>query len=357
MILLLIYVALALGVSFLCSILEAVLLSITPAYVAVAQQQGTPAAAKMKALKRDIDRPLAAILSLNTIAHTVGAAGAGAQAATVFADVPMGVVSGILTLAILVISEIIPKTLGAVHWKALAPWVVRVLGPIMWSMWPLVKLSEGITKLLSKKKSSSVSREELSALAKLGHEQGVLEENESRILHNLFRFSSLTTRSIMTPRIVLFALPANSTVAETLEEHRELRFTRIPLFGENRDQVSGFVLKTDILLAAAKGEAQSKLTELKRELIVVSDDLPLPTLLSRLLDQREHVALVVDEFGGTAGLVTMEDAVETLLGLEIVDESDSVENMQELARKKWLERARKLGIVEEDPTELGSTEP
>lgn len=348
MTLLLLYVALALGVSFLCSVLEAVLLSVTPAYVAAAESDSR-VGQLLAELKRNIDRPLAAILSLNTIAHTVGAAGAGAQAAIVFDSVPFGVISGALTLAILVMSEIVPKTLGAVYWKALAPLVARVLVPVIWSMWPLVKLSEGITWLLTRGYSAtSVSREELAALAELGGAEGVLEEDESRIVGNVFRFRSLRTRAIMTPRTVMFTRPATATVADVMRDIDAVRFSRIPLGGVDRDRISSYVLKSDVLLAAARGEQETPLAALEREMLIVPESLPLPSLLGRLLDKREHIALVVDEFGGTSGVVTMEDVIETLLGLEIVDEADSVEDMQELARRNWLSRARRLGILDVD---------
>lgn len=350
MVLLILYGALALGVSFVCSVLEAVLLSVTPSWLAMADGEGQPAAARLREFKKDIDRPLAAILSLNTIAHTVGAAGVGAQAAVVFASVPVGVISGVLTLAILVFSEIIPKTLGAQYWKPLAPMVARVLVPVIWSMWPLVQLARGIAWLMSPKDSgASVSREELAAMAELGREEGVLAEDESRILANLFSLGSLRVRSIMTPRIVLFALPEAMTVLESLEASEKQSFTRIPLYRENRDQITGYVLKGDVLLAAARAQGDLPLTELRRDVLTVPIEMPLRRLLALFLDKREHIALVAGEFGGTAGVVTMEDVVETLLGLEIVDEADSVEDMQELARQKWLERAKRLGIV--DPSD------
>lgn len=352
MTLLILYVLLALGVSFLCSIMEAVLLSVSPSYVAMQGQQGHSVATELKKLKKDIDRPLAAILSLNTIAHTVGATGAGAQAVAVFGDAYVGVISAVLTLLILVISEIIPKTIGAVYWRTLTPWVVRILVPIIWCMWPLVKLSKVITVLLSPKdKEASISREEITALAELGKEEGVFEEGESRILKNLFRFRSLRVRDVMTPRTVVFALPEKSTVGSVLEDHGSFRFSRLPVYRENKDDVKGYVLTDDLLLKAAQND-DLPLSELKREIEIVPIMLPLPDLLERFLETGEHIALVIDEYGGMAGVVTLEDVIETLLGLEIVDEADSVEDMQALARQQWLNRARRLGIVDEndDPT-------
>jgi CBS domain containing-hemolysin-like protein len=349
MTLLVVYISLALVVSFLCSIMEAVLLSITPSYVAVREQQGHRYAELMRRLKSNVDRPLAAILSLNTIAHTVGAAGAGAQAALVFGDTIIGIFSAALTLAILVLSEIIPKTLGAVYWRRLAPLVARMLVPTIWLMWPLVLLSKGLTRLLSRgKPETSVSREEISALADIGHREGVFEAEESRILKSLFRFGSLRARDIMTPRIVMFALPATTTVGEVLHEHGQMRFSRIPLYGRNRDEIMGYVLKDDILLKGARDELDLAVSALNREMVVVPDGMPLPELFERLLDTGEHIALVVDEYGGVEGLVSMEDVVETLLGLEIVDEADTVEDMQALARQQWYRRARRLGLLTED---------
>ena len=354
MALLIFYVVLALGVSFLCSIMEAVLLSVSPSFVAQMEQQRGLLGQKLRALKDDIDRPLAAILSLNTIAHTVGAAGAGAQAVVVFSDVYVGVISAVLTFLILVISEIIPKTLGAIYWRQLTPQVVRLLVPTTWAMWPLVKLAEGLTRLLARGKTKVlVSREEFTALAELGAQEGVFDEGESRILRNLFRFGQVRARDIMTPRTVVFALPEVQTVGEVLADHPEIRFSRIPVYGENRDDVTGFILKSDLLLHAAQQEAQTPLVDFKRAMLVVPGDLLLRDLFERLMNDRAHVALVVDEYGGTAGLVTLEDLVETLLGLEIVDEADAVQDMQEWARQQWRHRARRLGLLAEDEAVRG----
>ena len=347
--LLIFYVSLALGVSFLCSIMEAVLLSVTPSFVAQLEKKRPKLGARLKAYKDDVDRPLAAILSLNTIAHTVGAFGSGAEAAKVFQSVPGGVISGILTLLILVLSEIIPKTLGAVYWRQLSPWVVHVLRWTVLSMYPLVLLSQVLTRMLARgKKHVLVSREELTALVDLGAQEGVVREEESRILKNLFRLGRLRVRDIMTPRTVVLALPASQTAEEALAANPVIRFSRLPLYGESHDDVDGFVLKSDLLLCAADERGSTELAELRRPLEVVPESLSLRGLFDRLMDHRAHIALVVDEYGGTSGIVTMEDLVETLLGLEIVDEGDDVHDMQELARQKWRERAEKLGLVWEE---------
>ena len=322
----------------------------TPSFVARLEQKKGVLGRKLKVLKDDVDRPLAAILSLNTIAHTVGAAGAGAQATHVFGDAYVGVISGVLTLLILVFSEIIPKTLGAVYWRRLAPVVVRILGPVMWMMWPLVKVSNELTLILSRNKVRiSVSREEFHALAELGEQEGVLNEDETRILKNLIRFRSVLARDIMTPRTVIFALKADSTVNQIMLDNREIIMSRIPIYGESLDDIHGFVLKSDILIKAVEHE-DVPLRSMLRELRVVSETLNLQKLFEQMMKWRVQIVLAVDEYGGTQGLVTMEDLMETLIGLEIIDEADPVHDMQILARKQWKKRARRMGLISDaDP--------
>ena len=357
MTLLILYVALALGVSFLCSIMEAVLLSVPPSYVARLEAEGSAVGRRLAKLKEEVDRPLAAILSLNTIAHTVGAAGAGAQAAAVFGSAWFGVFSAVLTFLILVLSEIVPKTLGALHWRALIPAVVRLLVPVMLLMWPLVMLSRGITLLIARgEEPPIVERAEIAALAELGAREGVLRAGESRIVRNLFRFGQLRAEDIMTPRTVLVALPEDATIADALEREELLRFSRLPVYSGSLDNVTGFVLKSDLLLQAARAAGkweEVRLSDLRRPLLAVPDSLPLPALFDRLMADGAHLARVVDEFGGTAGLVTMEDMFETLIGLEIVDEADTVEDMREHARQEWRKRARRLGLVPADDAGSG----
>jgi CBS domain containing-hemolysin-like protein len=351
MTLLIVYVLLALGVSFLCSVLEAVLLSVTPSYVAALQEKKDKTGERLEKLKRNIDRPLASILSLNTIAHTVGAAGAGAQAQLVFGNAAITVFSVVLTLAILVLSELIPKTLGANYWRGLAPWAARILVPLIRVMYPFVLLSNVITKVISpEKRAHTVSRAEFTALADLGTKEGVIEEEESRILRNLLRFKSLRVKDIMTPRTVVLASCEERSVEAFFENRTDLRFSRIPVYADNRDDITGYVLKHDLLLELAQNRGETPLSELRRDLKVVPELLSLRELFERLIESQEHLALVVDEYGGMAGIVTMEDLVETLLGLEIVDEVDLIQDMQVLARQQWYTRAKRLGLVTEDDT-------
>lgn len=350
--LLLIYIALALTVSFLCSITEAVLLSVTPSYVALQERRASTTAKRLRVLKDDIDRPLAAVLGLNTIAHTVGAMGAGAQATVVFGSAYLGIISGVLTLLILVVSEIIPKTLGALYWKSLAPAVVQLLWALVWLMWPLVKLSQAITHFLARGRSpQAVSREEIAAMAEFGAEEGVIEAGEALILRHVFKFRNLRAADIMTPRTVVFALQEDMTIQEALSMRDDFEFSRIPIYQSDLDDVTGFVLKDTILLTAVRGQLTVSLREIRRDLMVVPETVALPDLFEEMLARSAHIALVLNEYGGTSGLVTVEDLLETVLGLEIVDEADSTEDMQELARERWRRRARLLDLLKDETAE------
>jgi len=344
--LLIIYLFLAIGVSFLCSILEAVLLSVTPSYVMVLEKDGSKTGKHLRSLKDDIDRPLAAILSLNTIAHTVGAAGVGAQAQIVFGSAYVGITSAVLTLLILVLSEIIPKTLGATYWKNLAPFAAVTTKFLIIAIYPFVILAKGITGWLSKDKNQpTLSREEFSAMAEKGAEEGVFEESESNIFMNLIRFKSLKVIDIMTPRVVVLKFSEDQTINEVMKSLNELRFSRIPVYGKSDEDITGYVLKNDLFLHLSENKGDKKLKELKREILIVPENISLQALFERLLEKQEHIAVAVDEYGGLSGVVTMEDVVETLIGMEIVDEIDAIEDMQKLARKNWEERAKRLGIV------------
>ena len=349
MFLLALYVALAIGVSFLCSIMEAVLLSVTPGHMVAMERHSPRVARKLRTLKDNIEEPLAAILSLNTIAHTVGAAGAGAQAAHVFGDAWIGLFSALLTLAILFLSEIIPKTIGAVYWKQLTPPVTRLLAWLMVPLKPLVWMSGLVSRAISAKHDPvHVSRDEIRALADLGARKGVLDEGESRVVNALLRSRSLRATDIMTPRTMMFALPEEETVGDVVARHQPLRFSRIPIYDESIDALLGFVLKDEILERAAGGEKDTRLADLRRELLLVPATTPLPQLLDLFLESREHIAALLDEFGGTAGLVSLEDLLETVLDLEIVDEVDSVEDLRAAAREDWRRRARRLGLLSEN---------
>jgi len=344
--LLLLYVGAALGFSFLCSIAEAVLLSITPAYIEAQSARRPGLADLLRRLKQDnIDRSLAAILTLNTIAHTVGAIGAGAQATVVFGSTWFGVFSAVMTLLILFVSEIVPKTIGAVHWALLAgPTAVFVKGLIV-TLYPLVWVSEKLTKAIAGGHATHLfSREEFIAMSRVGQRTGLLNNHEFRVIRNLFRLDGLQARDIMTPRPVMSSLTTDMSLREAFDTITKLPFSRYPLYGDDDEDILGFVMKTDILLGVAEDREDETLTPFVRNVLVVPEFVSLSDLLERLLTERRHIAIVVDEYGGTQGLVTLEDVLETLIGAEIMDESDTMDDMRAWARTLWAQRAEALGL-------------
>jgi len=325
------------------------LLSISPAFVQSEVQKGSRTGKLLQGFKENVDRPLAAILTLNTVAHTVGAIGVGAQATKIWPDSPMStmVVPVVMTLVILILSEIIPKTIGANNWQSLAgftsvslDWIIKLLFPLVW-------VSQLITKKLKKDKNKSVlSRSDFTAMSQIAKDTGVFQPGESRIMENLMKFNSIQAKDVMTPRTVIKASKADETINAFYEKNSNLRFSRVPIFTDTKDAISHYFLKDDLLKAMIDKKGQEAVSTIKREITIVNENINILKLFDQLMEKREHIALVVDEFGGTAGLVTMEDIIETLLGMEIVDEFDNIEDMQSLARKKWQERAEKLGLLE-----------
>ena len=350
MVLLFTYVFIALGFSVLCSIAEAVILSVTTPYITLMQQEGRRAGALLGSLKEDINSPLAAILTLNTIAHTVGAAGAGAQAAHVFGSAYVGIASAVLTLLILVFSEIIPKSLGAHYWKQLAPTTAHVLQGLIWLLYPFVKLSAVLTRGLSHGPGlTGFNREELAAMAELSAREGQLAQQETVILQNLLRLRETRVTDAMTPRTVVFSLADKLTVEEFFWKYGSERFSRIPIYSDDPEHLNGFVLRSDLLLAQARGNTGSRLSNYRREMSALPASSSLSHAFDEFLRQRAHIMTVVDEYGGVGGILTLEDILETLLGLEIIDEGDATADMQVLARKLWRKRAREMGLGVEEP--------
>lgn len=351
MTLLIIFVLIALVFSFLCSIAEAVILSVSMPYVAALERQGKKSAPLLKALKEDINNPLAVILTLNTIAHTIGAAGAGAQAALVFGSAAVGAFSAVLTLLILILSEIIPKALGAQHWRLLAPVTAHCLTFLVKVLYPFVWLSNFLTKGLKHEDSlTGFSREEFSAMAEIGEREGQLEKNEALVLQNLFTLQEIRVGEVMTPRTVVFSLDENTSIDAAIAETKEKRFSRIPVYSD-AEKITGFVLRTDLFMAHFDGEAQNTLRQYKRELRAVLDKTRLLKAFTELIEQDTHLLLVVDEYGAFKGLISLEDVLETLLGIEITDESDSIADLQALARRYGRLRRKQMGLKERDTNE------
>jgi CBS domain containing-hemolysin-like protein len=345
MALLITYVLIALVFSFLCSIAEAVLLSVTTAYIALLKKKGKPSGRLLHQLKSEINEPLTAILTLNTVAHTIGAAGAGAQVAIVFGNAYLGVASAILTLLILFLSEIIPKTLGAHHWRSLAPATAYGLKFLVTLLYPFVKLMVRMTKGMTEGATlAGFSRQEFAVMADLSAQEGQLARRESEVVKNLFRLRETRVKDAMTPRPVVFSLPGSTTVAEFFHDHEQIRFSRIPIYKDEPDHIEGFVLRSDLLLAQAKGQTKDSLESYRLTMPVLHKSLTLAQALNEVLRARVQMAQVVGEYGTLEGILTVEDIIETLLGLEIVDEGDQQEDMQEHARHLWKRRARKMGL-------------
>ena len=367
MTLLIIYATISIFFSFLCSILEAVLLSITPTFINLKKSEGESYATELETLKKDVDKPLIAILTINTIAHTVGAILVGVQAKVAYAemygtatrsifgiqiteDIMVGIVSTIMTILILVASEIIPKTIGATYWKQLANFTSKALKvmifPLKWTgiLWVL----QLTTKLIGGKGHGSIlSREGFLVMTEMAEKDGVFQKNESKVIRNLLGFKEIKVNDVMTPRTVLETADQSQTITSFYNEHKNLRFSRIPVFKENPDEITGYFLKDNLLEAIIKGKGDETLASIRRDILITSRDLSIPDLFDKLIKEKEHIALVVDEYGSVSGIVSQEDVIETLLGLEIMDESDSVADLQALARKSWENRAKRMGVIED----------
>ncbi|HFQ4931014.1 CNNM domain-containing protein [Vibrio vulnificus] len=358
MLLLTIYISIAIGVSFICSVLEAVLLSISPSYIAQLRQQEHPAAAQLTKLKADIDRPLASILTLNTIAHTIGAATAGAQAAVVFGSEWLGVFSGALTLGILVLSEIVPKTIGATYWRQLAPSAASTLRWMVWALTPFVWFSEQITKRLARNQETPKMRDELSAMAILARESGEFAEGESKILSNLLGIQDVPVTQVMTPRPVVFRVEATMTINEFLAQHKETPFSRPLVYSEQKDNIIGFVHRLELFKLQQSGAGEKQLGSVMRPIHVIMNTLALPKAFDQMMAKRLQLSIVVDEYGTVLGLVTLEDIFEYLLGEEIIDEADKSQDMQELAYQRWERWKNKHGMIEsrDDDEDEGSSD-
>ncbi len=362
MTLLIVYAVISIFISFLCSILEAALLSFTPTFIKMKTQEGKGYAQTLAGFKKNIDQPLIAILTLNTIAHTVGAILVGVQAESLPYKIDflginiVGIVSAIMTILILIVSEIIPKTIGATYWKKLGKFTALFLNIIIFPLkyTGILWLLNLTTKLIGKSAHvSTMSREEFIAITDAAEQEGVFEESESAVIKNLLLFKSVTAKNVMTPFPVVITEDESTTLSQFHETHKNLQFSRIPVYKEKSHNITGFVLRDDLLEEIVEERGDKPLSDIKREINMVNDKIPIPELFDTFIKQRAHIALVVDEFGNTTGIVTMEDIIETLLGLEIMDESDAIEDMQVQARKNWERRAKRMGIQleDQDPTD------
>jgi len=348
MTLLLVYLFVALFTSFLCSIMEAVLLSTPLSYVKAKIGAGDQKAEAFLKLKEDIEKPLSAILSLNTIAHTVGAAGVGAQATKVFGDSYFGIVSAVLTVLILVLTEIIPKSIGANYNKELMGISAGVIKGMIFMIYPLVWVSAILTRLLARKdKGFTTSREEISALASIGVQEGIFGDKENKIIQNLMRLKNIRITEVMTPRIVVTVANEEMTLQEFLKHKDFLHFSRIPIYQENRDNITGYVFREVVFEKLAEDQFNLKLKDIKRPIVAFPGSITLFKAWEKLIEKKEQISLVTDEYGGMDGITTLEDIIETLLGFEIVDEKDTVDDMQKYAMDRWKAKQKKYELLRE----------
>ena len=330
-----VYLFLALVISFICSLVEAILLTIPQSYL-VSIKKKSPWSLSFLSLKKNIDRPLSAILTLNTIAHTIGAAGVGAEVIRLYGDHYLGAASVILTILILFFSEIIPKTIGATYWKGLARFTFYTLRLMLFITYPFVIISIKITGLFAKKKNNNVTREQLSALANIAYDEGVFSLQENRMIQNILDLKKIRASEILTPRVVVFSASENLTIEEFSKDDNFFKFSRIPIYSKQIENITGYIFLQDVIeKKSKKTNLKNTLGSLRRDILTVPNTVSVFALFNQLLEKKEHISVVVDEYGGLAGIITMEDVIETLIGLEIIDESDEVVDMQKYAKQKW----------------------
>ena len=338
--LLIAYFFLALGVSFICSLLESVILSVTHSHIGTLVKSNPSKGKLLQRLKDDINRPLAAILTLNTIANTVGAAGMGAQALHVYGSHAVAAASAILTFSILIFSEILPKTLGAYFCRSLAIPSAYVIRALMVITFPFVWLSNTLSSAINSNEDR-VSREEITAMAEMGEDEGSIDEHESDIIENLFRLKEIQIEDILTPRSVIYAFEDIQTVGKIMDSNEDIIFSRIPVFHDNIDNVIGMVYKDTVLETMADDFFEKTMADLVEPVETVYEKESVESVLNKFTKNRSHMFIVKDEFGGTTGIVTLEDCIETLLGVEIMDESDEVADMRKLAKDQQRQKKHK----------------
>lgn len=347
MLLLFIFLISALVISFLCSILESSLLSTTFSYLQMKEDEGDKTAVRLKQYKQESERPLAAILSLNTIANTIGAAGIGQQATLIFGSKWFGLVSAITTILILVFSEIIPKTIGSTYWRSLTAFTANTLRALIFIMFPVVWCVEKITQMITPKdaEEASVSREEVSAMANVGEEEGVFDEDENKIIQNIIKLDDVKAYDIMTPRVVCATAPETMTLQDFYKEDRYDHFSRIPVYADSPEFITGYVLRSDALEMLAEDKFHIRLGDIKRPLPYFNEETAIPDIWDALIEHKEQISIVIDEYGAMQGILTLEDVIETVFGLEITDENDQFTDMQQYARERWQQRQKRFQTV------------
>lgn len=336
MTIILLYLFGALAVSFLCSVLEAVLLSTPISFISMKESQGDKSASLMMKYKTNVDRPVAAILTLNTVAHTIGAAGVGSESVKVFGEAYFGIISAILTLLILVLSEIIPKTIGASYWRSLAMVSARIIRVLIFITYPLVWLSELLTRCFSPKiQPLTVSREEVAAMINVGADEGVFGISENKTIQNFLKLVNVTAKEIMTPYVVVASINENATMKEFYDNSSLSSFSRVPVYGSRPEFITGYVRRATVLEHLSQDKFHDTMKSIVRPILFFTENEKVSDIWQRMLEKKEHISVITDEYGCMRGIVTMEDVIETMLGVEIVDECDTTEDLQALARKQY----------------------
>lgn len=340
---LLVYLLAAMAISFLCSILEAVLMSTPLSYITMREEEGYKPAVKFRKFKQESSRPIAAILSLNTIANTIGAAGVGAQVTRIFGNEWFGLGSAVMTVLILIFSEIIPKTIGTTRWKHLMGFATRCISALVVILFPVVALVEFITRLITPDdQEAAVSREEVSAMANVAEEEDVLDEDENAVIQNLMKMDDIPAYEAMTPRVVAAIAPESMTVKAFYRNKSYRHHSRIPVYAESDEYITGYILRTDALQLLADDKFDVTLGSIKRDIELFNEDTPLGQIWDSMLKKNEPICCIIDEYGCFEGILSLEDVIETLLGSEIVDENDVASDMQEYARQRWERQRNKL---------------
>ena len=340
--LLLLYLFGAMAVSFLCSLLESVLMSAQVSFITMREEDGDRNARLFMRFKQEPDRPLAAILSLNTIANTIGAAGVGYQTNKVFGNEWFGLVSALMTLLILVFSEIIPKTIGTSQWRRLL-WLSRPMKLLVTLMYPLVILIELFRKRLDiDEVDTSISREEVSAMAGMAEEEGIIDKSENKVIQNIIKLDDIKAYDVMTPRVVAAIAPESMTLKEFYKDESLSHNSRIPVYADSPEFITGYVLRYDVLELLTEDKFSVKLSYVKRPIAVFNEEATVSDIWESLLKTKDQIALIIDEYGSFQGLITLEDIIETILGMEIIDENDTVTDMQQYARERWQQRQKQF---------------
>ena len=334
--LLILYFTLAVGISFLCSVLEAVLLSTNMSYISLLEKENPTVGKLLRLQKVDISKSIASILILNTIAHTLGAAAVGAQAAVLFGNDAVVIISMVMTFAILFLSEIIPKTIGALYWKQLAPVSAYTIRIFIWVTYPIILTTLFVTNRISRGKEDAhmLTKEELLESMLLSEDDGVIDEQESDVIENILNLDNIKVSEVLTPRSVVFALDESMSIQEVIEKEPNIfKFSRIPIYKDSIEEVTGIVLTKKIFQQALQDGSVS-VGSIKKDIISLNENIPVSKALDMFIAKKEHMFLVIDNYDQTDGIITLEDCVETILGVEIVDESDTTEDMRELAKNK-----------------------